>query len=151
MLLPLLLAASAYGFQPAKPALMHHRRATGRQHLSPRLAAQEDKEWTPPPGLEPDAIVLLWYYGCATVFRSAAYRFQISGLPWKKLNELGWDFPALSQVSTHPPSSPRPSRAHAITCTACRCACCIAPCEVSSLANQALGGAAALAWTWVLG
>ena len=111
MLLPLLLAASAYGFQPAKPALMHHRRATGRQHLSPRLAAQEDKEWTPPPGLEPDAIVLLWYYGCATVFRSAAYRFQVSGLPWKKLNELGWDWAAM---------------------------------------QQAFGGAAALAWTWVL-
>jgi len=55
--------------------------------------------------------VLLWYYGCINLVRDCAYRFQISGLPFKKLNELGWDFPALS---------------------------------------QALGGAAALAWTWVL-
>ena len=159
----LLAAASTHGFLVPSPALVGHRGTEAarqlvgcaaekrlRRHSSPRLSEPERK-WQAPPGLEPDAIVLLWYYGCINLVRDCAYRFQISGLPFKKLNELGWDFPALSQASTHPPSSPLPSRAHARTCTACRCACCIAPCEVSSLANQALGGAAALAWTWVLG
>lgn len=67
--------------------------------------------WQPPAGLEPDATVLLWYYGWSTVFRSAAYRYQVSGLPWKRLDQLGFDLPALS---------------------------------------SALGGASALAATWVL-
>ena len=69
------------------------------------------RDWQPPPGLEPDATVLLWYYGWSTVFRSAAYRFQVSGLPFKKMEEFGFDVPAIT---------------------------------------QALGGASALAATWVL-
>jgi hypothetical protein len=77
------------------------------------LLAERDplSDWQPPPGLQPDATVLIWYYGWSTVFRSAAYRFQVSGLPFKRLDELGFDMPALS---------------------------------------QALGGASALAATWVL-
>ena len=159
----LLAAASTHGFLVPSPALVGHRGTDAarqlvgcaaekrlHRHSSPRLSEPE-REWQAPPGLEPDAIVLLWYYGCMNLVRDCAYRFQISGLPFKKLNELGWDLPALSQASTNPPSSPLPSRARARTCTACRCARCIAPCEVPSLANQALGGAAALAWTWVLG
>ena len=69
------------------------------RHSSPQLSEPKGG-WETPPGLEPDAIVLLWYYGCATLLRSAAYRFQISGLPFKKLDELGWDIPALTQAET---------------------------------------------------
>lgn len=87
-------------------------RCGSRRAPTPFLAERDPfSDWQPPPGLEPDATVLIWYYGWSTVFRSAAYRFQVSGLPFKRLDELGFDMPALS---------------------------------------QALGGASALAATWVL-
>ena len=107
----LLAAASTHGFLVPSPALVGHRGTDAarqlvgcaaekrlRRHSSPRLSEPEGK-WQAPPGLEPDAIVLLWYYGCINLVRDCAYRFQISGLPFKKLNELGWDFPALSQAA----------------------------------------------------
>ena len=107
----LLAAGSTHGFLVPSPALVGHRGTEAarqlvgcaaekrlRRHSSPRLSEPE-REWQAPPGLEPDAIVLLWYYGCINLVRDCAYRFQISGLPFKKLNELGWDFPALSQAA----------------------------------------------------
>ena len=111
ILVPLLLAAGTHGFLVPSPALVGHRgsAAAGRQLVggtadkrlrrrsSPRLSEPKGG-WQAPPGLEPDAIVLLWYYGCINLVRDCAYRFQISGLPFKKLNELGWDIPALTQV-----------------------------------------------------
>ena len=106
----LLAAGSTHGFLVPSPALVGHRGTEAarqlvgcaaekrlRRHSSPRLSEPE-REWQAPPGLEPDAIVLLWYYGCINLVRDCAYRFQISGLPFKKLNELGWDIPALTQV-----------------------------------------------------
>ena len=116
ILVPLLLAAGTHGFLVPSPALVGHRgsAAAGRQLVggtadkrlrrrsSPRLSEPNGAPkggWQAPPGLEPDAIVLLWYYGCINLVRDCAYRFQISGLPFKKLNELGWDIPALTQAS----------------------------------------------------
>ena len=112
ILVPLVLAASTHGFLVPSPALVGYRgTAAGRQLVgctaekrlcrrsSPRLSEPKGG-WQAPPGLEPDAIVLLWYYGCINLVRDCAYRFQISGLPFKKLNELGWDIPALTQAST---------------------------------------------------
>ena len=100
------LVASAQGFVVPSPALVGHRGTvagcTAEKRLLrrsfPRLSEPKGG-WQAPPGLEPDAIVLLWYYGCINLVRDCAYRFQISGLPFKKLNELGWDFPALSQAA----------------------------------------------------
>ena len=42
-------------------------------------------------------MILLWYCGMATVFRESAYRYQLTGLPWKRLDQLGFDYPVAHQ------------------------------------------------------
>ena len=57
---------------------------------APTHIVMRERSFEPPPGLEPDAVILLWYYGMATVFRESAYRYQLTGLPWKRPVEGNW-------------------------------------------------------------
>ena len=84
----------------------HVVRRVGPRHLPPLLTGGKRLsfsletliDWEPPPGLTPDIAVLLWYYGWSTVFRSAAYRFQLTGLPFKRFDEFGLDLHALNNA-----------------------------------------------------
>tara|TARA_B110001452_G_scaffold264392_1_gene267328 strand:+ start:774 stop:1310 length:537 start_codon:yes stop_codon:yes gene_type:complete len=91
MLLLSLLPAFSYHLPPRLPPSISSTHA-------PTLIIMRERSFEPPPGLEPDAVILLWYYGMATVFRESAYRYQLTGLPWKRLDQLGFDLPAMSQA-----------------------------------------------------
>ena len=94
------VCVAVLAFQPpaSLPRLARARQLASCDRCGGPPLAADDRRFEPPPGLEPDATLLLFYYGMATVFREAAYRFQISGLPWKRLDQLGFDFPAMSQA-----------------------------------------------------
>ena len=90
---------TAFGPRRRVPCVNHHVHQRTHRRLLPLVLAQQDPgQWTPPPKLEADVAVLLWYSGWSTVFRSAAYRYQLSGLPWKRLDQIGLDLPALNNA-----------------------------------------------------
>ena len=90
-----LLPVVGYQLSPHLPLTARPRLASTH---APLVVMRGERSFEPPPGLEPDAVILLFYYGMATVFRESAYRYQVSGLPWKRLDQLGFDFPAMSQA-----------------------------------------------------